>query len=522
MRHYIEDLSLAAISKPIILLLLFAFSSQGFASEGIDAQINQAMKPIADTISSFIFYKITIAGAELPLIVLWLLGAAAFFTVYFNFLSLRGFKHAFHLLRGDYEQKHHKGEVTHFQALATALSGTVGIGNIGGVAIVISIGGPGATFWLIVAGFLSMSTKFAECVAGVKYRQINPDGSISGGPMYYLEKGLKGTKLNCLAKPMGYFYAIAIVIGCVGIGNMFQSNQAFQQFIFVTGAENSYFSDKGWLFGTVMASIVAVVIIGGLRSIARVTSKLVPFMAVTYVIGALVVIFLNADKVPWAINAIFTEAFNPNAIAGGVLGVMILGFQRAVFSNEAGIGSAAIAHSAVRTHEPVTEGYIGLMEPFIDTVVICTMTALVILTTVYEPSMTGSGVQGIELTAKAFSDTISWSAIPLAFIAILFAFSTLLSWSYYGLKGWTYVFGESKSAELLFKFLFCCFAALGCMVQLDAVLDFSDALVFVIALPNVIGLYLLAPTIKKEMLSYQARLKTGEIENQRTLDQQVN
>lgn len=518
MHYSIKDLSLAAISQPIILLLLFALSSQGLASEGVDTQINQAMKPIADTISGFIFYKDSFAGAELPLIVLWLLGAAAFFTVYFNFLSLRGFKHAFHLLRGDYEQKHHKGEVTHFQALATALSGTVGIGNIGGVAIVISIGGPGATFWLIVAGFLSMSTKFAECVAGVKYRQINPDGTISGGPMYYLERGLKGTKLNFLAKPMGYFYAIAIVIGCVGIGNMFQSNQAFQQFVFATGAENSYFSDKGWLFGTVIASIVAVVIIGGLQSIAKVTSKLVPFMAVTYVVGALLVILLNADKVPWAINAIFTEAFNPNAIAGGVLGVMILGFQRAVFSNEAGIGSAAIAHSAVRTHEPITEGYIGLMEPFIVTVVICTMTALVILTTVYEPSITGSGVQGIELTAKAFSDTISWSVIPLAFIVILFAFSTLLSWSYYGLKGWTYVFGESKKAELLFKFLFCCFAALGCMVQLDAVLDFSDALVFVIALPNVIGLYLLAPTIKKEMLSYQARLKTGEIENQRTQD----
>lgn len=517
MRHYIEDLSPAAIIQPIILLLLFAFSSPGFASDGLDAQINQAMQPVADAISNFIFYKITVAGAELPLIVLWLLTAAAFFTVYFNFLSLRGFRHAFHLLRGDYEQKHQKGEVSHFQALATALSGTVGIGNIGGVAIVITIGGPGATFWLIVAGLLSMSTKFAECVAGVKYRQINPDGTVSGGPMYYLEKGLRGTKLNFLAKPMGYFYAIAIVIGCVGIGNMFQSNQAFQQFVFVTGgAESSYFSDKGWMFGTVMASIVAVVIIGGLQSIARVTSKLVPFMALTYIIGALTVIFLNADKLPWAINAIITEAFNPNAIAGGVLGVMILGFQRAVFSNEAGIGSAAIAHSAVRTHEPVTEGYIGLMEPFIDTVVICTMTALVILTTVYEPSMAGNGVQGIELTARAFRETMSWSAIPLSFVAILFAFSTLLSWSYYGLKGWTYVFGESKRAELLFKFLFCCFAALGCMIKLDAVLDFSDALVFVIALPNIIGLYLLAPIIKRELLSYQTRLKTGEIENQRT------
>ena len=266
---------------------------------------------------------------------------------------------------------------------------------------------------------------------------------------------------------------------------------------------------------------MAIVIIGGIKSIARVTSSLVPFMAAAYVLGSLTVIFLNADRIPWAVSAIATEAFSPTAMSGGMLGVMIMGFQRAVFSNEAGIGSAAIAHSAVKTREPVTEGYVALMEPFIDTVVICTMTALVILTTVYEPELAGSGMQGIELTSRAFGSTLSWSTIPLSVIAIMFAFSTLLSWSYYGLKGWTYIMGESARAEIVFKCIFCAFAALGCMIQLDAVLDFSDALVFVIALPNILGLYVLAPVVKKELKSYQARLKSGEIPNVRKLSREA-
>jgi AGCS family alanine or glycine:cation symporter len=466
-------------------------------------------------LSNFIFYKVTILGTAMPLIVLWLIGAAIFFTFYFNFLNLKGFKHAFQLLRGDYSKPGNDGELTHFQALSTAVSGTVGIGNIAGVAIVISIGGPGATFWLIVAGFLGMSTKFAECVAGVMFRKINPDGSISGGPMYYLEEGLRQRNLSWLGKPMGLFYAISIVIGCLGIGNMFQSNQAFQQFVFITGGDTSFFIDKGWLFGSILAGTVGLVIIGGIKGIARVTSRLVPFMTLTYVVGALLVIALNAEKIPWALGSIFTEAFNPTAMSGGMLGVMILGFQRAAFSNEAGIGSAAIAHATVKTQEPVTEGYVGLMEPFIDTVVICTLTALVILTTVYEPSISSEGIQGIALTSEAFGSTLSWSVLPLSFIAILFAFSTMLSWSYYGLKGWTYVSGESKWAEVIFKIFFCIFVALGCMINLDAVLNFSDALIFVIALPNILGLYILAPIIKKELASYQLRLKNGSIPNLR-------
>ncbi len=496
-----------------LLSCVIAIVSSPLSASGIDASINAAVQPITNLLSSFIFYEVEIFGALMPLIVLWLIGAAIFFTGYFNFLNLSGFKHAFQLLRGDYSRPDYQGELTHFQALSTAVSGTVGIGNIAGVAIVISIGGPGATFWLIIAGLLGMSTKFAECVAGVMYRKVNTDGSISGGPMYYLEAGLHQKNLSWLAKPMGLFYAIAIVVGCLGIGNMFQSNQAFQQFIFITGGEASYFVDKGWLFGSILAVIVGLVVIGGIKGIAKVTSKLIPFMTLTYVIGALLVIVMNAERVPWAISAILTEAFNPSAMSGGMLGIMILGFQRAAFSNEAGIGSAAIAHATVKTQEPVTEGYVGLMEPFIDTVIICTLTALVILTTVYEPAMANQGIQGIALTSKAFSSTLSWSVIPLSFIAILFAFSTILSWSYYGLKGWTYIVGESAWAENIFKIFFCIFIALGCTINLTAVLDFSDAVIFVVALPNILGLYILAPVIKSELANYQKRLKSGEIKN---------
>jgi AGCS family alanine or glycine:cation symporter len=475
---------------------------------GIDAQINAYVAPYARALSDFIFYSVEVAGVEVPLIVVWLVSAAAFFTFYLGFINIRGFSHAFRLVRGDFANPDHKGEVSHFQALATAVSGTVGIGNIGGVAIVISLGGPGAAFWLMLAGFLGMSTKLAECIVGVKYRRINPDGSVSGGPMYYLEAALRERGLHLLARPMGSFYALAIVIGCLGIGNMFQSNQAFNQFVYATGGDGSQFADKGWAFGLVIASVVGFVIIGGLRSIAAVTSKLVPFMAIAYILVTLLIIFLNIERLPWAVSAIFSEAFAPQAMSGGFIGVMILGFQRAVFSNEAGIGSAAIAHSAVRTDQPATEGFVALLEPFIDTVVICTLTALVILTTIYEPGMAGAGVQGVELTARAFASTLSWSTLPLSVIALLFAFSTMISWSYYGLKGWTYLLGEGRYKELVFKALFCVFVALGCTVQLGAVLEFSDAMVFVIALPNILGLYLLAPVVKRELKSYRQQLQS--------------
>ena len=475
----------------------------------IDVLIDSMVRPITDAGSGFIFYAVPVGDANLPLIVVWLVAGGLFFTGYLGFINVRGFRHGLALATGRYQNPNAPGEVTQFQALATAVSGTVGVGNIAGVAIAISLGGPGATFWLIVAGLLGMSTKFAECTLAVRYRKTNPDGSVSGGPMYYLEQGLKDLKLPGVGKALGLFYAMAMVIGCLGIGNMFQSNQAAAIFITVTGAEQSPFMGKAWLLGLAMAIVVAIVIFGGIKSIARVTEKLVPFMAVLYSVAAIVIILFNADKLLWAFGAIWQGAFSPDGVTGGIIGVIVIGFRRAVFSNEAGLGSASIAHSAVKTNFPATEGYVALLEPFIDTVVVCTLTALVIITTVYDPLLANTGISGIEMTTRAFQSTISWSPIPLSVAAILFAFSTMLSWSYYGLKAFTYLFGEANITQLIFKFIFCIFIVIGSAIQLNALIDLSDALVFIVAIPNLIGLYILAPIVRAEIEKYSESRKTA-------------
>ncbi len=473
---------------------------------GIDQTIDQFMRPLADAIYGFVFYAVPVADAELPLIVVWLIAGGLFFTLYLRFINFRGFRHALHLVSGRYADPLHPGEVTHFQALATALSGTVGIGNIAGVAVAISVGGPGATLWMIIAGLLGMSTKFAECTLAVKFRHEHEDRSVSGGPMYFLERGLALRELPRVGRALGIFYAAAMILGCLGIGNMFQSNQAAAILIDVTGGADSFFFGRAWLLGLAMAVVVALVIVGGIQSIAKTTSKLVPFMAVLYLLSALLILVLNFERLPGAVGQIWQGAFAPESIGGGLIGVMIVGFRRAVFSNEAGLGSAAIAHSAVRTDEPVTEGFVALLEPFIDTVVICTMTALVIVTTVYDPAMASTEVSGIQLTTDAFASTLSWSPVPLSIAAVLFAFSTMLSWSYYGLKSFTYLAGHGPVAEIGFKLFFCLFIVLGSSIQLGALIDLSDALIFLVAIPNLAGLYLLAPVLKEELISYRERL----------------
>jgi AGCS family alanine or glycine:cation symporter len=477
--------------------------------QGIDTLIDETMRPVADLASGFIFYSIPMFGTEMPLIVLWLITGGVFFTLYLRFINIRGFRHALRLVSGKYANGDDPGQISQFEALSTAVSGTVGIGNIAGVAVAISIGGPGATFWLIVAGFLGMSTKLAECTLGVLYRRTHEDGSVSGGPMYYLEQGLKEHHWPRLGKALGMFYAMSMVIGCLGIGNMFQSNQAAVILISVTGGESSFFADRAWLIGVILAIAVGVVIIGGIRSIARTTSRLVPGMALLYTISTVVIISINYDAIPGAFIAIWQGAFAPEGVSGGLIGVMILGFRRAVFSNEAGLGSAAIAHSTARTHYPVSEGYVALLEPFIDTVVICTLTALVIITTVYDPALANTQVQGIELTTQAFASTISWSPIPLSIAAILFAYSTMITWSYYGLKAFTYLVGSSKAADIGFKVFFLVFVILGSSIELSSLIDLSDALVFIVAIPNLIGLYILAPVVKRNLLQYESALTQG-------------
>ncbi len=493
------------------LLGLFA-SFSVFAQAGIDEKINQAVKPFADAVSGAVFFSFPVAGVQIPFVLVWLIIAATIFTFYFNFINLRAFKHGFELVRGDYHDPEAAGEVTHFQALATALSGTVGLGNIAGVAVAVSLGGPGATFWMILAGFLGMSSKFTECTLGVKYRNELPDGTVSGGPMYYLTKGLaeKGANFAKLGKVLAVLFAIFCVGGSFGGGNMFQANQSFAQLVNVTGADSSWLADKGWLYGLVVAALVGMVIMGGIKGIARVTSKIVPFMAVIYVLAGMTIILMNLPQVPGAFGQIIDGAFTAEGISGGVIGVLFQGFKRAAFSNEAGVGSAAIAHSAVQTSRPVTEGFVALYEPFVDTIVVCTITALVIIITgTWDPSVDPSA--GVQLTSDAFGSAISWFPWVLTVAVVLFAFSTMISWSYYGLKAWTFLFGENKITDLTFKVLFLFFVVVGSSMQLGSVIDFSDAMIFAMAFPNLLGCYFLLPVVKKELNEYWDDYKSGRL-----------
>ncbi len=466
-------------------------------------------------------YHFTPLQKEIPFVLIWLLVGALFFTVYMKFVNVRSFRHALDVVRGKFDDPDHPGEVSHFQALTAALSGTVGVGNIAGVAMAVSMGGPGATFWMILAGIFGMSSKFVECTLGVKYRKYNDDGSVSGGPMFYLSQGLAKQGKKRLGKVLAALFAVACIGGSIGGGNMVQINQATQQLIDVTGGTESVFFERGWIFGLIIAVVVAMIIIGGIKSIARVTDKIVPGMVAIYLVAAIVVIVLNIDKLGWAFGQIFTGAFSPDAVFGGFIGVLILGFKRAAFSNEAGIGSASIAHSAAKTDEPVSEGVVALLEPFIDTVVICTITALVIIITNFgglgtEAVFNTAGqLGGVSLTSAAFESAIPWFPVVLSIAVILFALSTMISWSYYGLKAWTYLFGESKVANITYKAMFCFFVVVGSAMSLGAVFDFGDIMIFAMAFPNILGLYFLAPEIKKDLADYLGRVKSGAIKKYR-------
>lgn len=491
------------------ILLMSSFIPLQLFARGIDERINDAMAPVTAIMFKIVFFPITIGEVSFPFVLLWLVVAAAGFTVYMGFVNVRGFKHAIELVHGIYDSPDkQKGEVSHFQALTAALSATVGLGNIAGVAVAITLGGPGATLWMIFGGLFGMSSKFVECTLGVKYRKVREDGSVSGGPMYYLSKGFAEKGFSGLGKALAFFFAVMCIGGSLGGGNMFQANQAFKQAIIATGGEQSLLYQQGWIFGLVMATLVGVVIIGGIKSIVRVTSKLVPVMVVIYICAALFIIFSHITLLPQAVMAILRGAFAPEALYGGVVGVMIQGFRRAAFSNEAGIGSAPIAHAAVKTDEPVTEGFVALLEPFLDTVVICTMTALVII---ISGLYVEQGMDGIALTSRAFEQVIFWFPYILSVAVLLFAFSTMIAWSYYGLKAWTYIFGESAASDVSYKLLFCVFIVLGSAMNLGSVIEFTDAMIFAMSFPNLVGLYLLAPGVKRDLDSYFDRLRQGQI-----------
>ena len=570
---------------------------------GVDQVINSFMAPISKWLFKFVFVGVGLEDwsgdpildksgnqIELPLILLWLVLGALFFTVRFGFLNFRKLGLAFRTVKGKYSKADDPGEITHFQALTAALSATVGLGNIAGVAIAVSIGGPGAVFWMVLAGTLGMTSKFCECTLGVKYREI-VDGKVFGGPMHYLKKGFAERDMKGLGKVLATLFAVTCVGAAFGGGNMFQANQSCQQLLSVIESKEhleanknlviltkkkeemtahyvkvdllekdlkalqakveesdalgweaeeaneelrhvssllesekanyaaqsarlseidtelkaaklevektkGFFSKQRWVFGAILATLVGLVIIGGIAGIAKVTERLVPVMTAVYIIGCVIVLFANFSDIGAAFYQIFTEAFVPTAVGGGLIGVFIQGIRRSAFSNEAGFGSAPIAHAAVKTRYPASEGLVALLEPFMDTVVVCTMTGLAIVVTA--PDHGYNAEEGIELTSSAFVTVIPWFQYVLLACVVLFAFSTMISWSYYGQQAWAFLFGKSRSLELIYKMIFCLFIVIGSSMSLGAVLDFSDGMLFMMSLFNLIGVYVLLPVVKRE------------------------
>jgi AGCS family alanine or glycine:cation symporter len=534
-----------SLTMGALLLPLSSFPQEDPGGLSWGQRIDREFQPVADAWEAIVFYPVPVGDFQIPLVLILLILGATFFTVYFGIPGFRRFPLAVNTVRGKFDgiegpeghgvekseayivdgdipdtirDESKQGEVSHFQALATAVSGTVGLGNIAGVAVAIAVGGPGATFWMIVCGLIGMSTKFVECTLGVKYRDVGPDGTVYGGPMYYLSKGLRERGVAGLGKLLAVLFAVLCVGASFGGGNAFQSNQAAAQVSSLAGLE---FATTGFWIGLGLALLVGIVIIGGIRRIAQVTEKIVPFMAALYVIASLIIIFANSQYIGEAFILIFEGAFSPMAGLGGMVGVLITGFQRAAFSNEAGAGSAAIAHSAVRTKYPASEGVVALLEPFIDTVVICTMTALVIIFFNMDEGSTqevfnygnsvnssvlvnetGEYLGGVDLTSLAFESVLPNFSYVLTVAIILFAFSTMISWSYYGLQSWKYLFGRGKWADLTYKILFLIFVVIGASTTLNAVIKFSDAMILALVFPNMIGLFFLFPKVREELKNY--------------------
>jgi AGCS family alanine or glycine:cation symporter len=509
------------MKKIQLLLLTFIIPFISIAQEkGLDQRIDEVFKPVSDFFSDIVFFQV----GGYPFVIFLLVGSALFFTIYFGFPNIKYFWTSINVVRGKYDDvdKNNSdskdGEVSHFQALATAVSGTVGNGNIAGVALAIALGGPGATFWMIVCGLLGMSTKFVECTLGVHYRDVDENGVVYGGPMYYISKGLKSKGFVTLGKVAAVLFAIFCIGGSFGGGNAAQSNQATIVLKDLFGYDSTF---AGAMIGVILAFFVGIIIIGGIKRIASVTEKIVPFMALLYILACIYILGINFSFIDDAIGLIIKEAFNPTAMGvGGFIGVLMVGFKRAAFSNEAGAGSASIAHSAVKTKYSASEGLVSLLEPFIDTVVICTMTALVIIifnsTGAFVYGGDGMGgvmidgvmYEGAGITSKAFAEYIPYSGVFLTIAVVLFAVSTMISWSYYGLQSWKYLFGRGKVADMTYKVLFLIFVVIGAAASMNSIWAFSDAMIFAMVFPNMIGLFFLFPIVKEELNKYLEAIKS--------------
>jgi AGCS family alanine or glycine:cation symporter len=464
----------------------------------VDETLNAWLAPVADWLGAVVFYSLPVGEAQLPLIMVWLIMGGIVCTLAFRFVNLRGFRHSARVIRGDFSSHDHPGEATPFQALSTAVSGTVGLGSIGGVAVAVTLGGPGAAFWMMVAGFLGMSTKFAEVTLAVKYRVARADGTVSGGAMYYVPVALQRVGLPRLGTFLAGFFCVAAVGGSLTI---FQVQQSYAQLRAVTGFE------QAWAYGLIVAVWIGIVLFGGVRRIVKWTDKLSPFMCLLYVTACLVVLAANYANLPGALATIFREAFAPHAVTGGVVGALIQGFRRASFANEAGIGSAPMAHAVVRTREPMSQGFAALMEPFLDTIVICLLTALVVVVSgVYQTSAS----EGIALTSDAFATVVPWFPLVLAVVAILFALSTVLSWGYYGEQAWTWLFGGARASRVGYRLLLCAVLCVAPTLDIGQVVNIVDSLNFCMAIPNLIAVYLLLPELRADLANYWHRVVKHE------------
>ncbi len=493
-----------------LTILLFTLKAQAM---NVDAFMDKHIAPVSDAIASVIFYPINFFGNKVPLIIFWILFAGIFFTIYFRGICIWGFKHAIELIikpskHSNGDTSNNCGEVSSFQALATALSGTIGIGSIAGVAISISIGGPGAAFWIFAGALLGMSIKFIEATLAVKYRRFNEDGSISGGPMHYIAHGLTRKKLRWLGQPLSILFAILCIGGGITGGNMIQVNQSTRQIIFMTGGADSILNGCAWLVGLAIAILIGLVTVGGIKSIAKITTILVPTMCAMYIISGLIVICANIVHIPSAILLILKEAFHPTAVAGGVFGTIIIGLRRSVQCNEAGTGAAAIVYAAAQTKEAVSQGFVALLETFL-TGILCLFTSFAII---FSGACTHAAqeISGIELASRAFQSVIPFFPIILSVIAIMFAISTLISWAYYGQKAWTFLFGEGKKRALAFNLIYCVFIVIGSVMNVKSVIEITDAMMIAMCVPNIIALYILCSDVKDDLIDYCKRFSLGK------------
>ena len=492
--------------KRLWLLMMTLFMSlQTAYAMNVDAFIDKHIAPVSDTLARYIFFNVPLPGGKIPAIILWVLIAGIFFTIYFKGIAAWGFKHAIDNVVSKPKDGHDGcGEVSSFQALATALSGTIGIGSIAGVAISISIGGPGAAFWIFVGALLGMSIKFVEATLAVKYRRFNLDGSVSGGPMHYIAHGLTRRKMRWLGQPLSVIFAILCIGGGITGGNMIQINQTAHQLVFITGGETSIVHGFTWVIGLVVAILIAMVVMGGIKSIAKVTTILTPTMCALYIVSGLIVIGANITHIHEAIGLIIREAFHPTAVAGGVFGTIIIGLRRSVQSNEAGTGAAAIVYATAQTKEHISQGFVALLETFL-TGVLCLFTSFaIVFSGVLDMSAVGK-ISGIELASNAFQSVIPFFPVILSVIAILFALSTLISWAYYGQKAWTFLLGEGKKRVITFNLIYCLFIIIGSAMNVQSIIDITDAMMVSMCVPNIIVLYILAPEIKRDLKDYLQR-----------------